>query len=43
VQRWCSGERDVGIVPLEAMARQPVIASGVGGALETVVHGRTPH
>lgn len=36
------GEEDFGIVPLEAMASgRPVIAFGRGGALETVVEGRT--
>ena len=36
------GEEDFGIVPLEAMASgRPVIALGVGGALETVVPGKT--
>lgn len=36
------GEEDFGIVPLEAMASgRPVIAFGKGGALETVVDGRT--
>jgi glycosyltransferase involved in cell wall biosynthesis len=36
------GEEDFGIVPLEAMASgRPVIAYGRGGALETVVDGRT--
>lgn len=36
------GEEDFGIVPVEAQACGcPVIAYGVGGALETVVDGRT--
>lgn len=36
------GEEDFGMVPLEAMASgRPVIAFGRGGALETVVDGRT--
>ncbi|MCA1298767.1 glycosyltransferase [Stappia indica] len=36
------GEEDFGIVPVEAMASgRPVVAYGVGGALETVVHNRT--
>lgn len=36
------GEEDFGLVPLEAMASgAPVIASGRGGALETVVDGET--
>ncbi len=36
------GEEDFGIVPIEAMASgRPVIALGRGGALETVVEGRT--
>jgi glycosyltransferase involved in cell wall biosynthesis len=36
------GEEDFGIVPLEAMASgRPVIAFGSGGALETVVDGRS--
>jgi glycosyltransferase involved in cell wall biosynthesis len=37
-----TAEEDFGIVPLEAMAAgKPVIAYGKGGALETVVPGRT--
>lgn len=37
-----TAEEDFGIVPLEAMAAgRPVIAYGRGGALETVVPGRT--
>jgi len=36
------GEEDFGLAPLEAMAcGRPVIAYGAGGALETVVAGRT--
>lgn len=36
------GEEDFGITPLEAMASgRPVIAYGKGGALETVVKGKT--
>ncbi len=36
------GEEDFGIVPVEAQAAgRPVIAYGSGGALETVVDGRT--
>lgn len=36
------GEEDFGITPLEAMASgRPVIALGKGGALETVVDGKT--
>lgn len=36
------GEEDFGIAPVEAMAAgRPVIAYGAGGALETVVEGRT--
>ncbi len=36
------GEEDFGIVPLEAQASgRPVIAYGAGGALETVIPGRT--
>jgi glycosyltransferase involved in cell wall biosynthesis len=36
------GEEDFGIVPLEAMASgTPVVALGMGGALETVVDGET--
>ncbi len=36
------GEEDFGIVPVEAQAAGvPVLAYGVGGALETVIDGRT--
>lgn len=36
------GEEDFGIVPVEAMASgRPVIAYGAGGALDTVIEGRT--
>lgn len=36
------GEEDFGITPLEAMASgRPVIAYGKGGALETVIEGKT--
>ncbi|MBU0618259.1 MAG: glycosyltransferase [Planctomycetes bacterium] len=36
------GEEDFGIVPVEAMAHGcPVIAYGVGGATESMVHGKT--
>jgi len=36
------GEEDFGLVPVEAMAcGTPVVALGVGGATETVVHGTT--
>lgn len=36
------GEEDFGMVPVEAMASgRPVIAYGSGGAVETVIHGRT--
>jgi glycosyltransferase involved in cell wall biosynthesis len=36
------GEEDFGLVPLEAMASgRPVIAFGRGGALETVIDGKT--
>jgi glycosyltransferase involved in cell wall biosynthesis len=36
------GEEDFGIVPVEAMASgRPVIAFGRGGALETVMEGKT--
>ncbi len=36
------GEEDFGITPLEAQASgRPVIAYGKGGALETVVEGKT--
>ena len=36
------GIEDFGIVPLEAQgAGTPVIALGIGGALETVIEGRT--
>ncbi|MFA5052211.1 MAG: glycosyltransferase [Patescibacteria group bacterium] len=35
-------EEDFGITPVEAMASgRPVIAYGAGGALETVIHGKT--
>ncbi len=38
------GEEDFGIVPVEAMAAgRPVIAYGRGGALDTVVDGKTGH
>lgn len=37
-----AGEEDFGLTPLEAMASgRPVVAYGAGGALETVVDGRT--
>lgn len=37
-----AGEEDFGLTPLEAMASgRPVVAFGAGGALETVVDGRT--
>ena len=36
------GEEDFGIVPVEAQASgRPVVAYGAGGALETIVEGRT--
>ncbi|MGC4042866.1 MAG: glycosyltransferase [Armatimonas sp.] len=36
------GEEDFGIAPLEAMAAgRPVVAFGAGGALETVIDGKT--
>ena len=36
------GEEDFGIVPVEAQASgRPVVAYGAGGALETVIEGRT--
>lgn len=36
------GEEDFGLTPLEAMASgRPVVAFGAGGALETVVEGKT--
>lgn len=36
------GEEDFGLTPLEAMASgRPVIAYGMGGALETVIEGKT--
>jgi glycosyltransferase involved in cell wall biosynthesis len=36
------GEEDYGLVPLEANAAgRPVLAYGVGGALETIVPGET--
>lgn len=36
------GEEDFGIVPIEAMASgRPVIAYGKGGALETIIDGKT--
>jgi glycosyltransferase involved in cell wall biosynthesis len=38
------GEEDFGITPLEAMAAgRPVIAYAAGGALDTVVEGKTGH
>jgi glycosyltransferase involved in cell wall biosynthesis len=37
-----AGEEDFGLTPLEAMASgRPVVAYGAGGALETVVDGKT--
>jgi glycosyltransferase involved in cell wall biosynthesis len=37
-----AGEEDFGLTPLEAMASgRPVVAFGAGGALETVIEGRT--
>lgn len=37
-----AGEEDFGITPLEAMASgRPVVAFGAGGALETVLEGKT--
>lgn len=39
---YCSREEDFGMVPVEAMAHGvPVVASGDGGATESVIHGRT--